>query len=90
LATHKSAEKRNRQDVKRLERNRAMKASVKTAVKAARESIGAKGGDPAVIAASLAKVTPIIAKAAAKGTIHKNTAARKISRLTKLANAARS
>jgi small subunit ribosomal protein S20 len=85
LATHKSAEKRNRQDVKRLERNRAVKSSVKTAVKAARETIGAR--NPETAAASLAKVIPVIAKAAAKGTIHKNNAARKISRLTKLANA---
>jgi len=85
LATHKSAEKRDRQDVKRLERNRAVKASVKTAIKAARENIGAGNGEKA--AASLAKVIPVIAKAAARGTIHKNNAARKISRLTKLANA---
>jgi small subunit ribosomal protein S20 len=89
LATHKSAEKRDRQDVKRLARNRAVKASVKTAIKAARETISVKNGDTTVISASLAKVIPVIAKAAAKGTIHKNTAARKISRLTKLANTAK-
>jgi len=88
LATHKSAEKRDRQDVKRLERNRAVKASVKTAIRAARETIGASDGEKA--AASLATVIPVIAKAAARGTIHKNNAARKISRLTKLANAAKS
>jgi len=85
LATHKSAEKRDRQDAKRLERNRAVKASVKTAIKAARETIGANNSETA--AAALAKVIPVIARAAAKGTIHKNNAARKISRLTKLTNA---
>lgn len=85
MATHKSAEKRDRQNVKHLERNRAVKASVKTAIKAAKETIGANNSETA--AAALAKVIPLIARAAAKGTIHKNNAARKISRLTKLTNA---
>jgi small subunit ribosomal protein S20 len=88
LANHKSAEKRDRQDVKRLQRNRAIKASVRTAVKAVRETIG--GQDSETAAASLAKAIPVIAKAAARGTIHKNNAARKISRLTKLVNSVKS
>lgn len=87
MANHKSAEKRNRQDVKRLQRNRAIKASVKTAVKTVREKVGAQNIEEAAV--SLAKTIPIIAKAAAKGTIHKNNAARKISRLTKLLNTAK-
>lgn len=88
MANHKSAEKRNRQDVKRLQRNRAIKAGVKTAVKTVREA--ASGQNSEAAAASLAKTIPVIAKAAAKGTIHKNNAARKISRLTKLVNTIKS
>ncbi len=87
MAQHKSAEKRNRQGLKRFERNRAIKASVKTAIKTVREKALTKNKEAAVEA--LGRVVPAIAKAAAKGAIHKNNAARRISRLTKLVNAAK-
>jgi small subunit ribosomal protein S20 len=85
LAQHKSAEKRNRQELKRFERNRVIKASVKTGIRTVREAVGNKNNEAA--GSTLAKVAPAIAKAAAKGVIHKKNAARRISRLTKLVNA---
>ena len=84
MATHKSAEKRNRQNEKRKMRNMSIKTHVKTRVKAVFKSVedkdteGAKG--------ALASVIPVIDKAASKGIFHKNTASRKISRLTRKVN----
>ena len=49
MAQHKSAEKRNRQNVKRRERNAALKARMRTAVKAAREAISSKGPNKAEV-----------------------------------------
>jgi small subunit ribosomal protein S20 len=84
LATHKSAEKRNRQAGKHRECNNAVKSSVKTGMKTVLEAVGAK--NPEAAKAALAKVVPMIAKAAAKGSFHKKTASRKVSRLTKRVN----
>jgi small subunit ribosomal protein S20 len=84
LATHKSAEKRNRQAGKHRECNNAVKSSVKTGMKTVLEAIETK--NPETAKAALAKVVPMIAKAAAKGSFHKKTASRKISRLTKRVN----
>ena len=84
MATHKSAEKRNRQAGKHRECNNAVKSSVKTGMKTVLEAVGAK--NPEAAKAALAKVVPMIAKAAAKGSFHKKTASRKISRLTKRVN----
>lgn len=71
----KSAEKRLRQNVKRRLRNMAVKSAMKTAIK---KAISAKGAD-----AALKEAISAIDRAAAKGVIHKNTAARKKSRLVK-------
>ena len=87
MAQHKSAEKRNRQELKRFQRNRAVKTSVKTGIKTVREAVSEKNNETA--GAALAKVIPAIAKAAAQGAIHKNNAARRVSRLIKLVNAAK-
>ncbi len=84
MATHKSAEKRNRQAVKHRECNNAVKSSVKTGVKTVLEAVETK--NPEAAKAALAKAVPTIAKAAAKGAFHKKTASRKISRLTKRVN----
>jgi small subunit ribosomal protein S20 len=84
LATHKSAEKRNRQAGKHRECNNAVKSGVKTGMKTVLEAIETK--NPETAKAALAKVVPMIAKAAAKGSFHKKTASRKISRLTKRVN----
>lgn len=84
MATHKSAEKRNRQAGKHRECNNAVKSSVKTGMKTVLEAVETK--NPEAAKAALAKVVPMIAKAAAKGSFHKKTASRKISRLTKRVN----
>ena len=85
MATHKSAEKRSRQNEKRRVRNTSVKSSIKTHVKAVlsvTETKDKKGSETALAAA-----IPAIAKAASKGIFHKKTASRKISRLTKKVNA---
>jgi small subunit ribosomal protein S20 len=85
LATHKSAEKRSKQAVKHQERNTAIKSKVKTNVKTVLSAV--EGKDQAGAVSSLGKAIPEIAKAAAKGILHKRNASRKISRLTKKVNA---
>jgi len=84
LATHKSAEKRNRQNEKRRMRNVSVKTNVKTRVKAVLKTVENK--DPEGARSALASTIPGIDKAAAKGVFHKKTASRKISRLTKKVN----
>jgi small subunit ribosomal protein S20 len=77
--------KRNRQNEKRRQRNKAVRSEVKTRVKRAVEA--AEGGaENAADAARLAMKR--IDKAAAKGVIHKNEAARRKARLAKKLNAA--
>ena len=81
MANHKSAEKRNRQAQVRRLRNRSNKQRMKTYIHKLDEAIAT--GVEADAQAALRDVTSVIAKAASKGTIHKKTASRKISRLTK-------
>jgi small subunit ribosomal protein S20 len=71
----KSAEKRLRQSEKNRLRNSAVKSTMKTAVK---KAISAKGQESA-----LKDAISAIDRAASKGVIHKNAAARKKSRLVK-------
>ena len=85
MANHKSALKRHRQSLENRDRNRATRSRMKTAVKAAVQAVEAKDENATKI---LSSAVSIVAKSASKGLLHKNTAARKISRLTKRANAA--
>ncbi len=79
MATHKSAIKRHKQSLKRKERNRTAKSTMKTAVKKTVELIAS--GD-IVAAKAQAKLTNrLFDKAAIHGILHKKTAARSISRL---------
>ena len=84
MANHKSAVKRARQNEIRRLRNKSVKTSIKKIVKDVRSSAGesSESDRPTRISA----VQSAIDKASKKGVIHKRTAARKISRLTKLAN----
>jgi len=84
LANHKSAEKRMRQNEKRRINNISVKSLVKTRTKAVLKSFEEKDREKA--GEALVKARSVIAKAAAKGKLHKNNAARKISRLTKKVN----
>lgn len=83
MANIKSQKKRNITNEKRHERNKAVKAEVKTRTKRAEATIGTDENADAVKAA-----VKRIDSAASKGMIHKNTAARKKSRLMKKVNAA--
>jgi len=74
----KSQIKRNRQNEKRRLRNRAVRSEINTRTKAA---IDAAEHDDETAEESLRQAVKRIDKAAAKGVIHKNTAARRKSRL---------
>ena len=84
MANHKSALKRARQNEKRRLRNKSTKTRVKNIVKGVRLSVGEKSKEAVLSELSTAK--SIIDKAAKKGVIHKKTASRKISRLSRLLN----
>jgi small subunit ribosomal protein S20 len=85
VANHKSAEKRNRQALVRRMRNRMNKNKMKTMVRKLDEAVA--GGSAEAAQEALRVASSVIAKTASKGTIHKNTASRKISRLAKRVNA---
>ena len=84
MANHKSAIKRARQNELRRVRNKSVKTRIKKIVKDVRSSAEDTSG--ADMPAKIRTVQSAIDKASKKGVIHKRTAARKISRLTKLAN----
>jgi small subunit ribosomal protein S20 len=84
VATHKSAEKRNRQNIVRNARNTHIRSTMRSYVKRLRVAVAEGNGE--VAREMLEKAVPYIDKAATKGVIHKATASRKISRLAKLVN----
>ncbi len=86
MANIKSQIKRNKQNLVRQERNKAVRSELRTRVKNALSAADA-GGDDVVAAAKLAQKK--IDKAATKGVIHRNAAARRNSRLAKRVNAAK-
>jgi small subunit ribosomal protein S20 len=83
MANIKSQKKRNITNDKRHERNKAVKAELKTRTKRVESTLGTDDSDAAVRAA-----VKRIDSAASKGIIHKNAAARKKSRMMKKVNAA--
>ena len=85
LATHPSAEKRDRQGKKRKVRNVAVKSRTKTEIKKVLDAVEGKEKESSEKA--LKNAIKIIKKAASKGVYHKNNASRKVSRLTKKVNA---
>ncbi len=85
MANTRSAEKRNRQAQKRRTRNVQVRTGLKSAVKKAREAIA--GGDTAATKQALQTALRTLDRAASKGVIHKNAAARRISRLARAAAA---
>jgi len=86
VAHSRSAKKRIRQDIKRRSRNRWRKSQVKDAVREFNDAL--RAGDTAKAAEQLKVVYKRLDKVAAKGTIHKNAAARKKSRLAQKLNQA--
>jgi small subunit ribosomal protein S20 len=83
VANIKSQKKRIKTNAKRAERNKAVRSELKTRTKNALRAVGT---EDAAASAQLAQRR--LDKAAAKGIIHKNQAARRKSRLMKKANAA--
>ena len=84
MANHKSALKRNKQNAIRSARNSHIRSTMRTFVKQVRTAVSEGNAEEAKVA--LERAVPFIDKAASKGVIHKATASRKISRLSKLVN----
>lgn len=85
MANHKSALKRARQNEVRRIRNKSTKTRIKNIVKDVRIAVSEKSEKSALAKLDTAK--SIIDNAAKKGVIHKKSASRKISRLSKIVNA---
>jgi len=81
LANIQSAIKRNRQNEKRRLRNRNVRGKARTQVKKAKEAI--QTGDREAAIANVKEAVKSLDRAASKGVIHKNNAARRKSRLFK-------
>jgi len=86
LANHKSALKRARQNEIRRLRNKGYKTRAKNVIKQVRSA--ADNNETEEARARLAEAVSTIQKAASKGVIHRNAAARKISRLYRRVNRA--
>ena len=81
MANHKSAEKRVRQNTKRNEISRSNRSKLRTQIKKLRSALATS--DKTQSTELLNPTVSLIDKAVNKGLIHKNTAARYKSRLTK-------
>ena len=81
---NKSAIKRARQTEARTLKNRSVKNMIKTLSKTVEKEVKNKSKESAE--AALTKVVSAIDKAAKKGVLHRNTASRKVSRLSRLVN----
>ena len=79
MASHDSALKAHRQNVKRREHNRQFRTRLRGALRDIRAAID--GGDPAQVKDALRQTISLVDKMAGKGIIHRNTAGRYKSRL---------
>ncbi len=84
MANIKSAKKRILVNRTKAARNKSIKSAVKTAVKKVDAAVALK--DKEAASSALVEAISTIDKAASKGVYHKNTAARKVSRLSKAVN----
>ena len=85
MANTPQAKKRIRRNQRREDINGARVSRIRTFVKKVEAALAA--GDKAAASAALFEAQPEIARGVAKGVLHKNTAARKFSRLTKRVSA---
>jgi small subunit ribosomal protein S20 len=85
MANHKSAEKRIRQIAKRTAINRARMSRVRTFVKKVEVAIAT--GDKVAARDAFHLAQPALHRAVTKGTLHRNTVSRKLSRLAARINA---
>ncbi len=77
---HKNTLKAARQSEKRRARNRSVQSGVKNVIKKLQSAVEGKKADEAV--ALLREASRALQRAASKGVLHRNTASRKLSRLT--------
>ena len=80
MASHESALKAHRQNVKRREHNRQLRTRLRNALRDIRAAIDS--GDAATVKDALRATISMVDKMAAKGLIHRNTAGRYKSRLS--------
>jgi len=80
MATHPSAEKRHRQSERRTAVNRSRESRIRTFVKKVETAIGT--GDKDAARAAFTEAAPEMQRGVSKGVLHKNTVARKLSRLS--------
>lgn len=85
MANTPQAKKRIRRNDRRAEINGARVSRIRTFVKAVESALDS--GDREAATAALARMQPELARGVARGVVHKNTASRKFSRLTKRAAA---
>ncbi|MEJ6390112.1 30S ribosomal protein S20 [Gymnodinialimonas ulvae] len=79
MANSPQAKKRARQNERRFAVNKARRSRIRTHLRRVEEAIA--GGDQAVAAEALKTAQPELMRGVTKGVLHKNTAARKMSRL---------
>ena len=79
MANTKSAKKAARQALRRTEFNKSRRSRMRTSVRSVEDAIAK--GDQAAALAAMKQAEPELVRAAQKGVVHKNTAARKVSRL---------
>jgi small subunit ribosomal protein S20 len=85
MANTPQAKKRIRRNANRAEINGARVSRIRTFVKAVESALDA--GDKKAAAEALKQAQPEMARGVARGVLHKNTASRKFSRLTKRVSA---
>ena len=81
MANTPQAKKRIRRNARRAEINGARVGRIRTFIKAVESALAA--GDKTAAADALKKAQPELERGVARGVVHKNTASRKFSRLTK-------
>jgi small subunit ribosomal protein S20 len=85
MANTPSAKKAVRKIVRRTAVNRSRRSQMRTYVRKVEEAIAS--GDQEAAAAALRAAEPLVMRAAQKGIVHKNTASRKVSRLSRRVSA---
>ena len=80
MAHHKSAKKRIRRNARAADRNRSRTSRIRTFVKKVETAIGS--GDQGAAESAFRAAQPELHRGVSKGVLHRNTAARKISRLS--------
>lgn len=80
MANHKSAKKRIRRNANRAEINKSRISRIRTFVKRVEKAVAS--GDKGAAQTALKEAQPELMRGVSKGVMHKNTASRKMSRLS--------